>query len=182
MKGRNARGRWSTKVQAQRLRLFQGWKQVLWELPPPRSLTVSISFLERAVHGGWVYGRGRSAQRLDPGVLGVATGTPGWQCTGVGQSLFPTWSGPSFLGDSGRSLGSASRAGWLIQDLSAVQRDCSGLADCGLRGRACQRRTLGLWQWQKGLVGASSCWVGWGFKEGQCGSAPSSVGKDHWDW
>lgn len=182
MKGKNARDRWSIRVQAQRVRLLQGWKQVLWELPRPRSLTVSTSFLERAVCGRWVYGRGRSTQRLDPGVLDVATGTPGWQCTGVAQSLFLTWSGPSFLYDPGKSLGSASRAGWLIQDLGAVQRDCSGPADCGLRGRASQWRTLGHWQWRKGLVGASSCWVGWGFKEGQRGSAPFSAGEDNWDW
>lgn len=59
VKGKKAWGRWSMKVQGQRVGLLQGWKQVLWALFPPRPLTVSIILLERAEDGRWVYGRGR---------------------------------------------------------------------------------------------------------------------------
>lgn len=63
---------------------------------------------------------------------------PGWQCPGVGLNLFLTWSGPSQ-----ESVGRASRAGWLVQNLIAVLWDCCGLIDSGHKGRASQWGALG---------------------------------------
>lgn len=45
MKVKDAQGRWSIKLQGQRIGLFQGWMQALWALPPPRPLTVSVTLL-----------------------------------------------------------------------------------------------------------------------------------------
>lgn len=129
-----------------------------------------------------MHGKGRSTQRWDPGLLDTATGILGWGRTSVGQGLFLTWNGPSFLGGAGKSLGGASRPGWLSQHPSAVLWGCSELTDSGCRGRVPQWGALGWEQWQQGPAGASFRWVGWDFKEDRRVSIPSSVGTDNWDW
>lgn len=125
-----------------------------------------------------MHGKGRSTQRWDPGLLDTATGILGGDAQ-VLDKISLTWNGPSFLDEAGKSLGRASRPGWLSQHPSAVRWGCSELTDSGCRGRVPQWGALGWEQWQQGPAGASFRWVSWDFKEDRRVSIPSSVGTDN---